>query len=1583
MSLPVVGCAVATIDVDVYKGPLAYHEDVQVQQMISLATAAKPMLIELRDNLEWGGAAARCREQAIREGWYRAGYVADPRLQRNDDKAGIADEDEARDYDDIWCERVFKKAGARRVNILLSLYDDLGPPKIAQLRSEMTESWRRLDEARRILDREANDDWDLATTILSDLGRSRARLDTDVRDAAERHKGGARVSLEDRRLALLLRVGAFLDRQRAAKAHRHVVITRIAPTVIEDLSELRAAAAGQTLSNVGTFDSGTVPANSVSTNEAYDLLAQRSTRDEILDALDAAASDDERRVSSETRRRFHDRVDEICAAYVDARQATSSLLASTLEMIVEAERNGLPESSVIPLSRLASELIDPPLLVVAAELDGTPSSVRSELASLVAASFTNASMSVPMRYVPSKSRAGAARSQWTYDDFADARRGLARALRADPTGVATTLLLTDPFVSNYRTAPRPTGFRTARTFAQMLPRGEFPYWIDSERRRYGISTLPRFLPTNTQWTSIQDAYSTTLGDVSIAEGLETGRMFVGIDRAVEQYLAAAESRRLDDSAVDAVVDSLIVFSTKVLFLANNADLLDPPRRPGLAQRSFATVWHHSLGGTALEGWVASRVPFMRFAFGGVQQSQRSYTRVLEAVGNTLRIETDEYKKRTDFEHGEKRRADMERSSILATAVDSSYEYIGALLEGIAADNTRLTDEIKELGKEVEAAKKAKTKAESDLNDALKGLNALDDLAKAGAGETSPRGKHASALASIDPKLAAFEGRATAVSTRRKALVAAMGALRRWNVVGGPTAKKEENEKKFVALLADARAARTALGTALDDLSTAASEARSGSEVAKTATAAEDWAKATIKAIGNVALLPTSVRPLQSDLTKAQASAAALTEAVQDADKPIEAWSDYVRVLRNAIGPESAGPLAPLQVDSAGGTSPPKDSTDQAAFRKELRAVEDGISAVTELSLDKRVAAARSVRAVRQASKTIRSELVAMDDAFGKAKSAHATQERNKGSATRAITDASRTIQSLERRVAAKDAQRNELEIAATEARGFRARLRGVQDSSSEEIRASVASMAAEMRKEAAKLSANKDGAKPSEADKKRSADLRLAARVIEARRPSIPVVAAAELEKLGTPRELVDQMLGILQHEHARAVLEGGKDSEEAVRLTDAYKSILARRASLMRLRPASAFLRTSFPSTSLQGDPGLVWTNQLQDKGVRGLPVVSDVIDFLSPNQNSDLEIQAGIDKRFWQNVNRVRVSGTGRSNYVIAKDDIGNWYVKAYEANPQKVLKSARNLGMLAIGDEIGTDLLGRVQARADGKDGSTAPATTSTVGRLATFHRTKYLEESLAVRDELAGTTAGSSWTDELDGVVKGADLGDEASKWRSAVDAAADPHLETAQAALNVKVDLEDENEENDEALPHVLKSLGALLDLGRDLDQALEVRVGALTESASKSETELTAAKAAVEAAKGLLETRTKELADATAERDAAKTAAAKAGASDADRKRLAEAEKKLDEAERGKSSAELEVSKAESAAGKASEPAAKARELLSNAKLARARLAKRTLDLHGRTLDRLRRAADTYQVALDVLTSGAVGTDDSGEAGGS
>src|SRR6185295_3393809 len=68
------GCAVLTVDVDVYKGPLANHDDVQMQSVISMAHESRHLLVHLRDILEVNGDLTELpRLRGL--SWYRDGYI--------------------------------------------------------------------------------------------------------------------------------------------------------------------------------------------------------------------------------------------------------------------------------------------------------------------------------------------------------------------------------------------------------------------------------------------------------------------------------------------------------------------------------------------------------------------------------------------------------------------------------------------------------------------------------------------------------------------------------------------------------------------------------------------------------------------------------------------------------------------------------------------------------------------------------------------------------------------------------------------------------------------------------------------------------------------------------------------------------------------------------------------------------------------------------------------------------------------------------------------------------------------------------------------------------------------------------------------------------------------------------------------------------------------------------------------------------------------------------------------------------------------------------------------------------------------
>ena len=60
------------------------------------------------------------------------------------------------------------------------------------------------------------------------------------------------------------------------------------------------------------------------------------------------------------------------------------------------------------------------------------------------------------------------------------------------------------------------------------------------------------------------------------------------------------------------------------------------------------------------------------------------------------------------------------------------------------------------------------------------------------------------------------------------------------------------------------------------------------------------------------------------------------------------------------------------------------------------------------------------------------------------------------------------------------------------------------------------------------------------------------------------------------------------------AVARFGKGSTQEEKATEAIENAYRHRAGMIYIRPSSAYLRTSFPSTSLQDDPNLAWDNML-----------------------------------------------------------------------------------------------------------------------------------------------------------------------------------------------------------------------------------------------------------------------------------------------------------------------------------------------------------------------------------------------------
>jgi hypothetical protein len=185
-------------------------------------------------------------------------------------------------------------------------------------------------------------------------------------------------------------------------------------------------------------------------------------------------------------------------------------------------------------------------------------------------------------------------------------------------------------------------------------------------------------------------------------------------------------------------------------------------------------------------------------------------------------------------------------------------------------------------------------------------------------------------------------------------------------------------------------------------------------------------------------------------------------------------------------------------------------------------------------------------------------------------------------------------------------------------------------------------------------------------------------------------------------KEVFDHLIALLRHEYIQEVKKSGKEGGQAPQIEAALKSAWDLRTSFVYIRPAGAYLRSSYPTPSLQDDPSLAWNNMLTQTTFRGMPVTGKYLSelclprLLDPFKFNPCEFEkkeklvAEIDKRFWQNVNKVRVTGGGRTNYVVAKDDIGNWSVKEVATDPEDIIKGAKSLALFGLGSSSGLPLL-----------------------------------------------------------------------------------------------------------------------------------------------------------------------------------------------------------------------------------------------------------------------------------------------------
>ncbi|MDT7835738.1 hypothetical protein [Aquabacterium sp. OR-4] len=189
--------------------------------------------------------------------------------------------------------------------------------------------------------------------------------------------------------------------------------------------------------------------------------------------------------------------------------------------------------------------------------------------------------------------------------------------------------------------------------------------------------------------------------------------------------------------------------------------------------------------------------------------------------------------------------------------------------------------------------------------------------------------------------------------------------------------------------------------------------------------------------------------------------------------------------------------------------------------------------------------------------------------------------------------------------------------------------------------------------------------------------------------PPARITLDAKGTSSSTPREVLDQVIAALRHQRIEATASG--ETQRAANLAQAIEQAYEARQASTFLRPAADYLKSVYSSTALADGPESPYKNLLTDYLRYVKP---DAWDDHSNYQQITRDAKENAEKLFWQNINRVTVSGGGATNTVLAKDDVGNWYLKSYSADPSAVIQSAQSLALFGMGRKLDSNLLRRAE-------------------------------------------------------------------------------------------------------------------------------------------------------------------------------------------------------------------------------------------------------------------------------------------------
>ncbi len=642
LAVGLVGCAVLTVDVDVYKGALVNEEHVQLHQLTALATAAKPMLIGLRNALEWpdsDGMPPKGSQQCSghEQYWYEQGWV-DELLGTMQSRPSSAMPASKSVGQGPICPKGFKKPLARRVNRILHLYEDLGTKELSYSAQKLLDAEARIETAQSRFEIDLEQDRAKYARIQAQF-KPTLELTGKLLDLKKAYEIILCSDPRKEPESLCRKVGDLMDVLQAIQTADSKDAKKERVTVEDNL--IATWEMSKTYKERDNLYERRLPFRAV-----WKLLSEVGEHSALAKATKQLFKDPEQGQGREAYEDLTGWVRELADAYWDSREATQELWETSLGVLIQLDR--LEQKEPRRHRALLEQAIDVAVQLtnvwhVASALKRVKIDGRCLLLDHAQASgltCTSESSDNKATWEESNVRADPGRYEML----------LRHALSKTPTDTAYFLLHLGQLEQG---AAHPTESKV-KALVGLVNKG-------STRHLVRLGLTRSYVEGDSQ-----DDYKRLVRELSrgLAGGFERGRLFYGIHTLTEKYLDvhdATTGLRTSSNTEDAdekiperkLLDALVEFAEKVRFLANHEELASPPDTPGLLPGGGENLGRGLLGDGIMDYLYYS----LPHSLSGnlLSRTRHQYTRVLQAVGNSILFSGNELRERERHrEQGEKK-----------------------------------------------------------------------------------------------------------------------------------------------------------------------------------------------------------------------------------------------------------------------------------------------------------------------------------------------------------------------------------------------------------------------------------------------------------------------------------------------------------------------------------------------------------------------------------------------------------------------------------------------------------------------------------------------------------------------------------------------------------------------------------------------------------------------------------------------------------------------------------------------------------------------------------------------------------------